>query len=946
MKTNRSTDTRLATTAGGWRRALAGVALAAAGLLLAACGGGGDGGSGGALPTAVATAPLEVTVHDSLGRFVGGATVDSGSDQATTDASGKATVAVATGGEHVVAISKAGFAEQVRVVELATGAAGGQLEAMLVAREPAVSVPAIEAGGVAAGKHGVTVEFPAGALVDPAGRPVTGTIDLFMTPLDVSTSDLAAFPGVFEGVAPGVARSPIMTFGTSELVPQQGGQKLQLAAGQSAVVELPIYVTTLADGTVIHAGDTLPLWSLDPGTGVWTQEGTGTVVARAASPSGLALRASIAHFSWWNVDQFASRATVDVVVNAVGTTVPAGTQATLRAQVVAGTGPATTASTTATVGVAQAVAVAAPATLRFDAAFDVGDLTCNGSTTASATPGATTTATVLATCIQVPTPTIVAPAAISSTNSSAPTRVQIVVDGPMPDSIELLADGVVVATFGPQFFYVHLLDTGALPEGGVSLQARATLAGKVRTGNTVALVVDRTPPHATQILPDASVQVSRGTTLTVEFDEPVNAFPFVLADAVTLSVTLPGAPAPTPIAADIALDAAGTTLAVTPAADLPAGTLALGWGGLRDAAGNAVAGTVAATWQVDRSAFVGPLLSHFSSGGVMGAALVFEGTGSLLVAHRPDPGTFISLSRYDAAAGTWNVVVPALNERPARNLLQMATDAAGIVYIAFVQETAAGADTFELVLKRFDGTKVVDAAPAVALVGARGNDISQGSMAIDAANRPVLAFTGPNLGDVHVFRLEAGTLVPLATVTTLAADPQLALEADGTPVVAYLQGVGGSNAATVRVARIVAGVVQPVGGAIDSVPNATQGLGQPRLIMLGSEPWVFWNKFDGFTRRTHAASFDGVNWIDRPLPVAIEGDGLAAGLLEGDPVLVVASPDGLQVLRFHAGAWELPFDATGRTGRADRLQLAIRGASAAIVSSNGNLAEVQRLLFP
>ena len=46
-----------------------------------------------------------------------------------------------------------------------------------------------------------------------------------------------------------------------------------------------------------------PLWSLNERTGTWIEEGSGRVVA-AASPSGLALRGEVTHFSWWNHDQF------------------------------------------------------------------------------------------------------------------------------------------------------------------------------------------------------------------------------------------------------------------------------------------------------------------------------------------------------------------------------------------------------------------------------------------------------------------------------------------------------------------------------------------------------------------------------------------------------------------------------------------------------------------
>ena len=70
--------------------------------------------------------------------------------------------------------------------------------------------------------------------------------------------------------------------------------------------------------------DVIPLWSVDETTGLWIEEGAGTVVASADSPTGLALRAEVAHFSWWNADAFVdgnaflAGQTVEVEDGAVG----------------------------------------------------------------------------------------------------------------------------------------------------------------------------------------------------------------------------------------------------------------------------------------------------------------------------------------------------------------------------------------------------------------------------------------------------------------------------------------------------------------------------------------------------------------------------------------------------------------------------------------------------
>ena len=350
-------------------------------LLLAACGGGGT----SAPPAPGATASVSVTVLDTFGRAVASATVSSGTDSASTGADGRASIAVPTGSEQALEVRKAGFAEQIKIVHLPSGTtAAPPLRAMLVERAAAVPIAGIEAGGSATGVHGVKVTFPAGALVTPAGAAVSGTIDMRMTPVDVSGIDVGAFPGLFEGLPTGGARAPLLSFGVNELVPEQGGQKLNLAPGKTAEIELPIYADRLQDGTPIAIGSTIALWSLDTTTGLWTQEGLATVVASAASPTGVAARATISHFSWWNLDAVAARATVDLTVVPVAPDALAGKAANISAEVVAGSGPAYAATEVASVGTARAFQVPASGTVtRFTALVETDTQSCSGSVTVS-----------------------------------------------------------------------------------------------------------------------------------------------------------------------------------------------------------------------------------------------------------------------------------------------------------------------------------------------------------------------------------------------------------------------------------------------------------------------------------------------------------------------------------------------------------------------------------
>ena len=279
---------------------------------------------------------------------------------------------------------------------------------MLIARDPAQDIPSIEAGGSATGRDGVKITFPPNALVTSAGQAVTGTVQMFMTPVDVANADIGAFPGLFAGIAPGIARQPIVSFGTAELVPMQGGAKLALASGASADIELPIYVRTFQDGSAIAIGDAIPLWSLNPATGVWAQEGSGTVASTAASPTGLVLHATIHHFSWWNGDAFADSGTVVLTVTAPGENLPANTVINLNGTIIGGA-PGATRSDTMVLDTPRQLNVTADSTTRLDATVDVGDRTCTGSVDVSPPKDGTVQATINLACVTVPTPRLVEP---------------------------------------------------------------------------------------------------------------------------------------------------------------------------------------------------------------------------------------------------------------------------------------------------------------------------------------------------------------------------------------------------------------------------------------------------------------------------------------------------------------------------------------------------------
>lgn len=893
---------------------------------------------------------VSVTVVDTLGRFVGGAAVTSGGTSISSDASGIATLAVATGGERVLAVTKAGFAEQFKVIDLPAGSTSpASIQAMLIARAAAQTINAIEAGGSATGALGVKVSFPANALVNAAGQPVSGAIQMSMTPVDVSQIDVGAFPGLFEGIPTGAARQPIVSVGTSELVPEQAGQKLQLGAGKTADIELPLFVAKRQDGSTMAAGDVVPLWSLDTATGLWKQEGTGTVILSAASPTGLALHATISHFSWWNGDFAAQQAVVNLTVNASGTVLPANSIADVNGVVLSGSGPSSTATATAVVGGAS-IALKVPASsvvTRLSARFQTGTQTCTGFVDVSPANGSSVSATIAMTCVLLDV-RLVRPATDLATNSASPLPFLIEVDGQAPDSVELFADATSVAQFSAQFFYPGFWDSSSFAEGTHQLHARASRAGVTRDSGAVRVVIDRTPPRATSFAPDVAVTVDRNTVFTVNFDEPVGAAPLLLTDALRLTVTPPGSTTPMPIAFNASLDVAGVTLTVTPAAVLPIGIAGLSWAGLHDPAGNAVTGTIAATWDVSRAAQLGGDFEFIGSGTRM--AFAANSAGVVHAAFQRKDDLSVQVRRFDGS--DFVPLGPQVNQRAFGRELAMAIDANGAAVVALEQLTVAG-DEGEVIVRRYDAINNawLSLGPPLPMGRPIGNS-ARPRLAIDAANRPVLTFiAGGGVFTLQAYRFDGTAWNLLGNIADFVFNEQdLVLDAAGNPVVAYLQGFAGSNAESLRVAAFN-GTAFVTLGQLDGTGDATDTIRSLRIALApDGKPSVAWAKLS--VGGVRLAAFDGTAFADMPIVPALPSFNLVAALtfVAGDPVVAAGRTvgSGVDVRRFHAGAWEPPSVFT--TARAGSLVM-IPGNSAVLIGettfNNGQaFGHVTRFAFP
>ena len=235
-------------------------------------------------------------------------------------ADGTFTLTGSTGQELILKVWADGFANQITPVKLpALESSSIPMNIGMIPRGAAQTIN-IDAGGTLQGNGGSLVTLSAGSFVDSAGNTVTGNITATITPVDVSNKALlSAFPGDFKGIVEStLVESAIASLGTVEYVfKDSNGENIQLGPNATADIEIPVYITTNPQtGNAIEVGDSIDLWSLNETTGIWEQEGSGVVVVNTSSPTGLALRATVSHFSWWNCDVTVEPGKVSVTVQA------------------------------------------------------------------------------------------------------------------------------------------------------------------------------------------------------------------------------------------------------------------------------------------------------------------------------------------------------------------------------------------------------------------------------------------------------------------------------------------------------------------------------------------------------------------------------------------------------------------------------------------------------
>jgi hypothetical protein len=208
-------------------------------------------------------------VDDWTGAPASGVTVTSGTTTATTASDGSYSLAGVPAGSAVLTYAKTGYLPTGQSVTVAAGQTAMQ-NAILI---PMVTPQPLSAdsGGTVHGLRGSTMTAQPAAFVDATGTAVTGMVDVFLRPLDPAiTQERNALPGALTGSTMGGTTGPLSPYGTLEVTVQQNGAALQVAQGKTLTITFP---ATAAGG----AAKSTTLWSFEPQTATWLEEGTATL---------------------------------------------------------------------------------------------------------------------------------------------------------------------------------------------------------------------------------------------------------------------------------------------------------------------------------------------------------------------------------------------------------------------------------------------------------------------------------------------------------------------------------------------------------------------------------------------------------------------------------------------------------------------------------------------
>ena len=148
----------------------------------------------------------------------------------------------------------------------------------------------------------ILVELPAGAFTDASGNAFSGLVTAELTVID-PRNDPSLMPGQYEAIDGTTGQiSSIESFGAiNATFEDDSGNPLQLAAGQTATIRIPLA------GDSSSSPATIPLFYYDDESGYWVEEGSATLTQIDGDWFYVG---TVSHFTTWNADQVYNTVTI------------------------------------------------------------------------------------------------------------------------------------------------------------------------------------------------------------------------------------------------------------------------------------------------------------------------------------------------------------------------------------------------------------------------------------------------------------------------------------------------------------------------------------------------------------------------------------------------------------------------------------------------------------
>ena len=145
-------------------------------------------------------------------------------------------------------------------------------------------------------------------LKNSAGTVLSGEVKTRVTYFDPQEEQsLNSFPGGFSVELDGQPKT-FISAGFVAIDMKVGNDKVEQFDKSKVTVDLDVTGVKKEDGSLVSAGDEIPLWSYNENTGAWKREGTvvvATTLAKSANgKTTLRATAQISHLSYWNLDWY------------------------------------------------------------------------------------------------------------------------------------------------------------------------------------------------------------------------------------------------------------------------------------------------------------------------------------------------------------------------------------------------------------------------------------------------------------------------------------------------------------------------------------------------------------------------------------------------------------------------------------------------------------------